>query len=94
LILWRAQAFSRDVVFDYLNRLAAAARAAGTTVAVHGPAAAAMERRGGRYRAHVLLQCATRAPLHALVNTLVPLARAWPEARKVRLAIDVDPVEL
>jgi primosomal protein N' (replication factor Y) len=53
-----------------------------------------MERRGGRYRAHVLLQCATRAPLHALVNTLVPLARAWPEARKVRLAIDVDPVEL
>jgi primosomal protein N' (replication factor Y) len=94
LILWRAQAVSRDVVFDYLNRLAAAARAAGTTVAVHGPAAAAMERRGGRYRAHVLLQCATRAPLHALVNTLVPLARAWPEARKVRLAIDVDPVEL
>jgi len=94
LILWRAQAISRAAVFACLNRLATAARQAGTTVAVHGPAPAAMERRGGRYRAHVLLQCAQRRPLHALVDKLLPLARAWPETRKVRLAIDVDPVEL
>jgi primosomal protein N' (replication factor Y) len=53
-----------------------------------------MERRGGRYRAQVLLQSEARTPLHELVSTLAAEVRRWPEARKVRWAIDVDPVEL
>jgi primosomal protein N' (replication factor Y) len=94
LVLWRAQAASRVAVFDFLTRLARVARAGRKDVEVHGPAAAAMERRGGRYRAQVLLQSEARTPLHELVSTLAAEVRRWPEARKVRWAIDVDPVEL
>jgi primosomal protein N' (replication factor Y) len=53
-----------------------------------------MERRGGMYRAQLLLQCERRGPLHALVDSLLAELRQWPEARRVRWAIDVDPAEL
>ncbi|HSG65337.1 MAG TPA: primosomal protein N', partial [Gammaproteobacteria bacterium] len=94
LVLWRAHASSREIVFDFLARVARVARAGRTGVEVHGPAAAAMERRGDRYRAQVLLQCERRTPLHELVSALAAEVRRWPEARKVRWAIDVDPAEL
>jgi len=94
LILWRAEAAQRGPVFDFLGRLARRARAASPQVAVHGPAPAAMERRSGRYRAQLLLQCTTRRPLHALVDELLTQLRGWPEARRVRWAVDVDPAEL
>ena len=94
LVLWRANAVQRAAAFEYLHRLARAARALGTEIGVHGPAPASMERRSGRYRAQVLLQCARRGPLHAVVDELLVQARGWPEARKVRWAIDVDPTEL
>ena len=84
----------RAAAFDYLRRLATAARALGAEIDVHGPAPASMERRGGRYRAQVLLQCARRGPLHAVVDELLLKTRNWPEARKVRWAVDVDPAEL
>ena len=32
--------------------------------------------------------------LHELTRELLKLARSWPEARKVRWSIDVDPAEL
>ncbi|NNC65833.1 MAG: primosomal protein N' [Gammaproteobacteria bacterium] len=94
LVLWRASAVQRAAAFDYLRRLAGAARALGADIEVHGPAPAGMERRGGRYRAQVLLQCARRGPLHAAVDELLQRTRSWPEARKVRWAVDVDPAEL
>ncbi|NIW24030.1 MAG: primosomal protein N' [Gammaproteobacteria bacterium] len=94
LVLWRANAVRRAVAFDYLGRLARAARALGAEIDVHGPAPAGMERRGGRYRAQVLLQCERRGPLHAAVDELLRTTRHWPQARKVRWAVDVDPAEL
>ena len=94
LVLWRASAIERATAFDYLRRLAGAARSLGADIEVHGPAPAGMERRGGRYRAQVLLQCDRRGPLHAAVDDLLRSSRSWPEARKVRWAVDVDPAEL
>ena len=93
LILWRANAVRRVAVFDYLHRLAGAARARGADIDVHGPAPSGMERRAGRYRAQVLLQSARRGPLHGVVDALLEQARSWPEARRVRWAVDVDPAE-
>lgn len=94
LVLWRASARQRATAFDFLHRLAGAARALGAEIDVHGPAASGMERRGDRYRAQVLLQCARRGPLHTVVDELLVQVRGWPEARKVRWAVDVDPAEL
>ena len=94
LVAWRANAERRAAVFDFLRRVAQAARASGTEVGVHGPAPAGLERRAGRYRAQVLLQNGTRGPLHALIDDLLPQVRSWPEARRVRWAVDVDPAEV
>ncbi|PIE36824.1 MAG: primosomal protein N' [Gammaproteobacteria bacterium] len=61
---------------------------------VLGPAAAPMERLGGRYRAQLLLQASRRAWLHERLARLVPSMGELPGARKARWSIDVDPVDL
>ena len=93
LILWRAEATRRVQALAFLDQVAAAARASTAQVDVMGPAPAFMERRGGRYRAQLLLQCAQRRPLHRLMEELAPLVRTWPSARRVRWSVDVDPIE-
>jgi primosomal protein N' (replication factor Y) (superfamily II helicase) len=59
-----------------------------------GPAPAPMERRAGRYRAHVLLHAATHSPLQKFMSTWLPALEALPEARRVRWSIDVDALDL
>ncbi|MDH4049224.1 MAG: primosomal protein N', partial [Gammaproteobacteria bacterium] len=67
---------------------------AGSELRVLGPVSAPMERRAGRYRAQLLLQCRQRQPLHALLGQLRPKMEGSPLARRVRWSIDVDPIEL
>ena len=59
-----------------------------------GPAPAPMERRAGRYRAHLLLQAGQRAPLQKILAATLPELDGLKQARKVRWSIDVDPVSL
>ena len=65
-----------------------------TGVSLLGPAPAPMERRAGRYRAHLLLQADQRAPLQKLLAATLPELDELKTARKVRWSIDVDPVSL
>ena len=95
LIVWRAEATRREPAHALLQRLAADAQGAvGAEVKILGPAAPSMERRGGRYRAQLLFQSRYRTPLHDLIRELLLRVRSWPEARRVRWSIDVDPSEL
>jgi primosomal protein N' (replication factor Y) len=95
LALLRAEAPGADAPKAFLeaalNRLAAG-RAAGVTLL--GPAPAPMERRAGRYRAHLLLQATQRASLQKLLAAALPELDELKEARRVRWSIDVDPVSL
>ena len=59
-----------------------------------GPVPAPMERRAGRFRAQLLLQCASRLPLHKLLAHWLPILEAMPEGRAVRWSLDVDPIDL
>jgi primosomal protein N' (replication factor Y) len=52
-----------------------------------------MQRRQGRYRAHLLVQATRREALHPLLDRLLAIARTLPEARSVRWSLDVDPVD-
>ncbi|HSN18693.1 MAG TPA: primosomal protein N' [Gammaproteobacteria bacterium] len=63
-------------------------------VSLLGPAPAPMERRAGRYRAHLLLQAGQRAPLQKLLAVALPELDELKQARKVRWSVDVDPVNL
>jgi len=63
-------------------------------VRVLGPVSAPMERRAGRYRAQLLLQCRERRGLHDMLGRLRATLEGSPAGRRVRWSIDVDPIEL
>ncbi len=63
------------------------------SVATWGPVPAPMERRGGRYRAQLMLQATRRTDLQHLLGPWVEALGQLPGARKVRWSIDVDPVD-
>ncbi|MEO0974018.1 MAG: primosomal protein N', partial [Pseudomonadota bacterium] len=95
LVMVRAETGQAHQAMDFLARVAAlVASHRATEVTVLGPAPATMERRAGRYRAQLLLRAARRAPLHQLLDRLLPQVDALPETRRVRWSIDVDPIDL
>jgi len=67
--------------------------ACGSRVDVLGPVPAPMERRGGRYRAQLLLLATQRAALQSGLADALPGLQSLKQARRVRWSIDVDPAE-
>jgi len=59
-----------------------------------GPVPAPMERKAGRFRAQLLIQANTRAPLHRLISAWLLVLEQIPSGRQVRWSLDVDPVDL
>ncbi len=59
-----------------------------------GPAPAAMARRAGRHHAQLLVESVERGVLHRFLDGWLLAVEALPEARRVRWALDVDPLEL
>ncbi len=59
-----------------------------------GPAPAAMARRADRFHAQLLVESDDRATLHRFLDAWLPRAEGLPGARRVRWALDVDPLEL
>jgi primosomal protein N' (replication factor Y) len=92
LAVLRASSVTAAAALDFLS----AARAVAPEVAgvrLLGPVAAAMARRAGRHYAQLLLDSRERAPLHRLLDQWLPLVAELPQARRVRFAIDVDPLD-
>ncbi|RQW79594.1 MAG: primosomal protein N', partial [Methylococcus sp.] len=93
--LWRADAADSETARDFLETLACLARGQTMpTLHVLGPAPAPLGRKGNRHRWQLLLQSRQRAPLHALLQQLTVAVPDLPLARKVRWALDVDPIDL
>ncbi|MCP5328230.1 MAG: primosomal protein N' [Steroidobacteraceae bacterium] len=89
----RASGTAPEAATDFL---AAARRLAqpSPNLRVLGPAPAAMARRAGRHHAQLLVESTDRGALHRFLDAWLPEVGALPEARKVRWALDVDPLEL
>ncbi len=89
----RDSAETSDAALAFLND---ARRAAGKPprVKVLGPVPAAMAKRAGRYHAQLLLESPDRGALHAFLEAWLPQLEQLPSARRVRWALDVDPIEL
>jgi primosomal protein N' (replication factor Y) len=92
--LLRAEATDAEWPQAFLSEVYALAAPHAGDVQLWGPVPAPMQRRAGRYRAHLLLQSGERAPLHTLIGWLLPQIRALKLARKVRWSLDVDPLDL
>ncbi|MCC7462722.1 MAG: primosomal protein N' [Gammaproteobacteria bacterium] len=92
LALLRASATRPAPVFEFLE---AARHCAATPrdVRLLGPVAATMARRAGRHHAQLLIECAGRAPLQRFLAGWVRALELRPAARRVRWALDVDPLD-
>jgi primosomal protein N' (replication factor Y) (superfamily II helicase) len=59
-----------------------------------GPVPAAMSKRAGRYHAQLLVESPERTSLHRFLDDWLTKIEPLPSARRVRWALDVDPIEL
>jgi primosomal protein N' (replication factor Y) len=59
-----------------------------------GPVAAAMARRAGRHHAQLLLEHVERTALHRFLDGWLTEVERLPAARRVRWALDVDPLDI
>lgn len=94
LIVLRAEAHAANEAANFLQQCRLWAEPeAGPGITLMGPAPAAMERRAGRYRAQLLVLARSRKSLGDLLPRWLDAIAAWPSARRVRYALDVDPLE-
>jgi primosomal protein N' (replication factor Y) len=63
-------------------------------VQIRGPVPAAMAKRAGRYHAQLLLESADRTALHRFIDVWLPEVEQLKSGRRVRWALDIDPIEL
>lgn len=94
--LFRAEAHQRELCYDFLDQvlvLLSREQTADTAVELLGPTPAPMEKRAGRFRAQLLLQCTIRKQLHHLLKVSLPEINRLKIARKVRWSLDIDPVD-
>jgi len=91
--LMTAQAGREQPVREFLQAAANVLRGA-RGVRCLGPAPAPMLRRAGRFRYQLLLEAGDRGALHRAIADYYPRVLALPAARRVRVALDVDPIDL
>jgi primosomal protein N' (replication factor Y) len=93
--LLRAEAPQREDTMGFLEEARARALSIGDErVQALGPVPAPMERRAGRYRAQLLLQCDDRGPLHGVLMPWLAELETLKSGRRVRWSLDVDPQEM
>jgi primosomal protein N' (replication factor Y) len=93
--LMRAEAYDAEAAMQFLHRaMQQAPDAAEKGVIALGPVPAPMERRGGRYRAHLLLQSDLRPVLQAFLSDWLPKVGGLRGTSRVRWSLDVDPQDM
>jgi primosomal protein N' (replication factor Y) len=92
-VLLRAEAAQREAVDRFLGHAARAGARLGFRVDVYDPVPAPVARVAGRERGHLLVQSASREEMQRFVDAWVPHLSGR-EARRVRWALDVDPLDL
>ena len=93
--LLRAEAVQPELAQLFLERARDLAQAlVASDVQLLGPVPAPMERRAGRFRAHLLVEAPSRASIQQLLVHWLAALEGLAEGRKVRWSIDVDPQEM
>ncbi|MCP5195575.1 MAG: primosomal protein N' [Gammaproteobacteria bacterium] len=92
--LLRAEAVDPERATLFLQMALKLAEPLADDLELLGPAPAPMERRAGRYRAHLLIQATQRQILHRFLDRWA--LQLWAERtdRQVRWSLDIDPLEL
>ena len=92
--LVRVESKDREYSQQFLSEIAQQFRVmAADSVDIWGPIPAPMERKAGRYRAHMVILSADRAKLHFYLRQWWQQVVHLPRQHQLRLSIDVDPQE-
>jgi primosomal protein N' (replication factor Y) (superfamily II helicase) len=95
LALLRAEAPAAETSAAFLNRARELAEGiVGSAVQCYGPVPAPMERRGGRYRAQLLVQSAQRPQLQRFLAEWSLALRTLHRAKGLRWSLDIDPQDM
>lgn len=96
LALLRAEATKPGVAMAFLSEASAMARRLDRDgkLEFSEPAPAPMERRGGRFRAQLLMQANERKTLHVFIDAWLPRLMDVKQGKRVRWSLDVDPLDL
>jgi primosomal protein N' (replication factor Y) len=95
LAVLRAEAKDSAGLGEFLQTAAARGRAlADGAASVLGPATALIARRADHFRAHLLIETATRAPLQRFLSSWLPVVESLSGPAGLRWSIDVDPMEI
>ncbi len=89
----RSSARDEAAGLDFLREARAAARPP-KGLRLLGPVPATLARKAGRYRAQLLIESADRSALQRFLGGWIVEVEALPSARRVRWALDVDPLDL
>lgn len=93
--LMRAESRDEEMASAFLRHAAqTASDLHAKEIAILGPIPAPMERRGGRYRAHLLVQAELRRPLMDFLTDWLADVRGLRGFSQVRWSLDVDPQEM
>jgi primosomal protein N' (replication factor Y) len=91
----RAESGDREGAIAFLRMAAReAAPLAGGEVSILGPVPAPMEKRAGRFRAHLMAQSQVRPVLQTFLEVWQARVRALKVGSGVRWSLDVDPQEV
>ena len=95
LALLRADSPAPEPAMDFLRQARVLAEEwRGDRVQILGPAPAPMERRAGRHRAQLLVECGERLALQRFLGPWVGALRGLPRPGGLRWSVDVDPVDM
>ena len=95
MALLRSEAADPDLPRTFLGDARRAGERLGQAdIRLSGPVPALMERRAGRHRAQLLVECAGRRFLHRFLDEWIGEIEGLPSARRVRWFLDVDPIEI
>jgi primosomal protein N' (replication factor Y) len=90
----RDSAKTAEGALEFLTQARKLAGAPPRGLRLLGPVPAAMARRAGRFHAQLLIEGSGRSSLHNFLDSWLPAVEQLPSARRVRWALDVDPIEL
>ncbi len=92
LLLLRAEASHMNQAMDFLE-LVRSSQPDQLKVQFVGPLPAPMQRRGGRFRAQLLVSCSSRRRAQLAADAIMQCAETLPAGKRLRWSLDVDPLD-
>lgn len=92
--LFRTEASNAKKAEQLLQQIKQLFEKTHSAISLLGPFAAPIEKRAGKYRFQLLLQCSQRSHLQAMLKQVMPQIEVLKSASNLRWSIDVDPMDM